>query len=389
MIRRASLLVALFIVAASCGKEKVAEPVKVKAVSGVRLERVVPVSVVEEESFSGFVIPNQDVFISPKVVGYLVEVKVKVGDRVKKGEVLAVIDSSDIRPDVERARAGLREIEEALKEVDRALKEVEARKRAALANYELAKKTYERFKRLLEAEAVSKQRFDEVEAQFKAAKANLEAVRAKEAEVKQKKNVLLAKRGEVLASLKKAKAFLSYTELKSPVDGIVLQKLVDKGNLVSPQTPVFKVGSYPLKVRAFIDNSYAGSVKVGSKVKVIVKGREYEGKVVEIDRSSDPVSHKFGIKVMVEGLKEPPGTYAVVKIPKKKVTVLTVPKSAIYRVGAVEYVFVVKDGIAHLRMVKTGESVGDKVEILSGLLPGESIAVTNVDKLADGARVEG
>lgn len=389
MVRKASLAVVLLILTASCGKEKVAEPVKVKAVSGVKVEKTVPVSVVEEETFSGFVIPNQDVFVSPKVVGYLVKVKAKAGDKVRKGQVLALIDSSDIKPDVERAKAGLKELDEALREVDRALKEVEARKKAALANYELAKRTYERFKKLLEAEAVSKQKFDEVKAQYKAAKANLEAVKAKEAEVKQKKKVLLAKKEEVKASLKKARAFLSYTELKSPVDGIVLQKLVDEGNLVSPKTPVFKVGSYPLKVRAFIDDSFAGKVKVGSEVKIVVKNREYIGKVVEVDESSDPVSHKFGIKVLVEGLNEPPGTYAVVKIPKKKVTVLTVPKSAIYRVGAVEYVFIVKDGTAHLRIVKTGETFGNRVEILSGLLPGEYVAVTNVNELADGARVEG
>ena len=389
MAKRAALALTLMLLAASCGTEEKAEPVKVKTVEGVKVEPAQVVSFVRSDTFSATVIPDKEIFLSPKVVGYLIRVNVNAGDRVKRGEVLCLIDSSDIKPDVEKAKAGLKEISAALKELDRALQEVKARKRAAEANYQLAEKTYARFKKLLEANAVSKQKFDEVEAQYRAAEANLEAVKAKESQILARRKVLLAKKEQVEASLKKAKAFLSYTELRSPVDGVVLQKLVDKGNLVSPQTPVFKLGSFPLKVRAFIDDVYAGKVKVGSTVKVKVQGREYTGTVVEVDRSSDPVTHKFGIKVLVNGLKAIPGTYAVVELPSLKTEAVAVPKSAIYRVGAVEYVFVVKNGVAHLRIVKTGEQVGNMVIVLSGLHPGERVAVTKVEDLVDGARVEG
>ncbi len=389
MAKRAALALTLFLLTASCGTEEKAEPIKVKAVSGVKVESAQVITFTRSDTFSGTVIPNKQILLSPKVMGYLIKVNVKAGDRVKKGEVLAVIDSSAIKPDVEKAKAGIKEVNAALKELDKALKEVEARKQAAEANYQLAEKTYNRFKKLLEADAVSKQKFDEVAAQYRAAKANLEAVKAKEAQILAKKKVLLAKKQQVEASLKKAKAFLSYTELRSPVNGIVLQKLIDKGNLVSPQTPVFKIGSLPLKVRAYIDDIYAGKVKVGTDVKVKVQGKTYTGRVVEVDRSSDPVTHKFGVKVLVEGLNAIPGTYAVVEIPSLKAEAVAVPKSAIYRVGAVEYVFVVKNGIAHLRIVKTGEKVGNMVIVLSGLHPGEKIAVTKVEDLVDGARVEG
>ena len=150
------------------------------------------------DTFSGTVIPDKQILLSPKVMGYLVKVNVEAGDRVKKGEVLAVIDSSSIKPDVEKAKAGIKEVNAALKELDKALKEVEARKQAAEANYQLAEKTYNRFKKLLEADAVSKQKFDEVAAQYRAAKANLEAVKAKEAQILAKKKVLLAKKQQVL-----------------------------------------------------------------------------------------------------------------------------------------------------------------------------------------------
>ncbi|WP_457680457.1 efflux RND transporter periplasmic adaptor subunit [Thermovibrio sp.] len=391
MVKRAltlSLLITLF---SSCGgTEEKAEPVKVKAVSGVKVAPVKVMEFTEKASFTGTVIPKQEVLVSPKVVGYLIKENAKASQKVKKGQILAVIDSSDIKPDVEKAKAALKEIAAAEKELDKALLEVEANKKAVEANYHFAKKTYERFKKLLEEDAISKQKFDEIKAKYEAAKAQLEAVKAKEEQILEKKKELKAKREQVLASLKKAQAYLSYTYLKSPVDGVVLQKLIDKGNLVSPQTPVYKIGSLPLEVRAYIDNVYADKIKLGSTVIVKVGGKTYKGKVVEVDKSADPVSHKFGVKVLTEReIDAIPGAYATVEFPTVKKEVLAVPKSAIYRVGALEFVFVVKDGVAHLRFVKTGDTIGNYIVILSGLHKGEKIAITNVNKLVDGARVEG
>ncbi|MEO2082733.1 MAG: efflux RND transporter periplasmic adaptor subunit [Desulfurobacteriaceae bacterium] len=390
MAKKLLIAVSALVLVSSCGSEEKAEPVSVKSVSGVKVQKAETLSVVRKDTFSGVVIPDKEVFLSPKVVGYLKEVKVKAGEVVKKGQLLAVIDSSDIRPDVDRAKAGLKEISAALREVDKALEEVEFHRAAAEANFRLAERTYKRFKKLLEAEAVSKQRFDEVEARYKAAKASLEAVKAKEAQLLEKKKELLAKKEQMEAGLRKARAFLSYTYLKSPFDGVVLQKLVDSGNLVSPQTPVFKLGSFPLKVKAFIDESYSGKIREGSTVVVKIKGKTFKGKVVEVDKSSDPVSHKFGIKVELPDTgRLIPGTYAVVEIPVLSAEEVIVPLSAVYRVGAVEYVFVVEGGVAHLRVIKTGERIGDKVVVLSGLHPGERIAVSGISSLVDGARVEG
>ncbi len=390
MAKRGLLAAFLLFTVASCGHEEAAEPIKIKTVSGIKVEQVEVQTVDKRETFSGTVISDKNVFISPKVVGYLISVKVKAGDRVKKGQLLAVIDSSDIKPDVERAKAGLREITAALKEIDKALEEVKAHRKAAEANYSFAKRTYKRFKSLLDADAVSKQRFDEVKTKFEAAKAELEAVKAKEAQLIERKKALYAKKAQVEAELKKASAYLSYTYLKSPVDGIVLQKLVDRGNLVSPQTPVLKVGTYPLKVKAFIDNAFAGKIKVGDNVLVRIDNKEIQGKVTEIDRSADPVSHKFAIKIeigYVEGVI--PGTYAVVSLPTGEEETVVIPESAVYRVGALEYVYVVKGGTAHLRLIKTGERTDGRVVVLSGLHRGERIAVSGIDKLCDGARVEG
>jgi len=381
----------VFLLLSSCGQKENAEvtPVEVKTVYGVKVAKVKSLKIEKMDTFSGTVIPNDQVMISPKVVGYLKEVRVKPGDRVRRGQILAVIESSDIRPDVEKAKAGLKEIDAALKEIEKAMDEVNALKSAAEANYELAKKTFERFKELYEANATSSQQFDEVKAKLEEAKAHLEAVKAKEAQLVERKNALLAKKEQIKADLSKAKAYLGYTYLRSPVNGIVLQKLVDKGNLVSPQTPIFAVGSYPLKVRAYIDSSYFGKVRVGDVLKVRIGNKKFRGKVSEVDKSADPVSHKFGIKIDIGKANVIPGSYVTVEVPIKRETALTIPASALYRVGSLEYVFVIKDGKAELRLIKTGRKIGDKLIVLSGLKEGERIAVSNVENLRDGARIEG
>ncbi len=388
-MRKFLLIVPLALIVA-CGKGNAPEQIKHKTVKGVSVEKVKPLESTVKEVFSGTVICSDSIYLSPKVVGYIKEIKVKVGERVKKGEILAVLESSTIRPDVRKAKAGLKEIEHALEEIDSAKKEVEEHIKAARANLELAEKTYRRFKKLLDEEAVSKQRFDEVETAYKAAKSQYEAALAKKEEIEAKRKQLISKKEQVLADLSKASAYLAYTYLKSPVNGYVLKRMMDKGNLASPQTPVFEVGSEPLEAYVQVDESYSGRIKTGDILDVRINNRIFKGKVVEVERSADPVTHKFGVKIRI--LKPSnimPGSYAEVILEKGTAKSFLVPRDAIYRVGALEYLFVVDEsGIAHLRLVKTGKTVDGKVQILSGVLKGEKVAVSGIENLVDGAKIE-
>lgn len=385
------LLLLLCIAVASCQKQEApVTPPEAGVVRGVQTGKVEVESFTDKDVFSGVVVTEEEIMLSPKVVGYLISLKANTGDQVKKGKILAVIDSSDIKPGVEKARAGLKEVNAALKEIEKALEEVKANRKAVEARLRFMEKTYQRFKNLLQEEAVSKQRFDEVEMRYKATKAQLEAVQAKQEQLRQRKKVLLAKKEQIKADLKKASAYLSYTYLKAPVDGVILQKFVDEGNLVSPQTPVFRIGAYPLKVKAYIDSTYASKVKVGQHLPVKVGNLKLTGIVTEVEGSADPVSHKFGVELKLEpapGII--PGAYATVEIPATERERLVIPASAVRRVGALEYVFVVENGVARLRLVKTGEKVGGKVTVLSGLRKGETVVVSGVGKLKDGARIEG
>jgi len=388
-MRKFLLIVPLALII-SCGKGKAPEQIKHKVVKGISVEKVQPVESLAKETFSGTVICEDSIYLSPKVMGYIKSINVKVGDKVKKGQVLAILESSTIRPDVVKAKAGLKEIEHALEEINSAEKEVNEHIKAAKANLELAEKTYNRFKKLLDEEAVSKQRFDEVETAYKAAKAQYMAAVAKKEEVEAKRKQLLSRKQQIMADLSKASAYLSYTYLKSPVNGYVLKRLIDKGNLASPKTPIFEIGSEPLKVYASIDESYFGKVKVGDNVSLDINGRKLKGKVIEVERSADPITHKFGIKVRIQDSSNiMPGSYAEISMKGKLRKTIFVPESAIYRVGSLEYVFVIDESnVAHLRLVKTGKIVDGKVQILSGIRKGERIAVSGIENLTDGAKVE-
>ena len=381
------ILTIVLITLASCG-EKHVKSLNFKTISGVKPVKVMIGNETSYVPFFGTVISNKTIMVNPKVIGYLKSTRAKVGETVRKGQTLAVIDSSDIMPDVKRAKAGLSEINSALKEVNEALNEVKANKAAVLAKYKLASITYKRFKKLLDADAVSKQRFDEVRTRYEASRDMVKAVNAKEAQVVQKRNELLAKKRQVEAGLSKAKAFLSYTVLKSPVDGVILKRMVDVGNLVSPRVSVYEIGSYPLKVLAFVDAEFRDRIRLGETLKVSIDGKLYSGRVCEMNRSADPVSHKFGVKLLINGKEAMPGTYAQVLIPTRSSSYILVPKSTIYNFGSLSYVFVIRNGTAHLCLVKTGKSKGNLVSIVSGLHDNDTIASSNVGKLFDGARVE-
>jgi len=142
-----------------------------------------------------------------------------------------------------------------------------------------------------------------------------------------------------------------------------------------------------------VPETYLGIVKVGSQVRVVLDtppGREVPGTVSEVVPLVDPASRTFTAKVDLPGgsaLRT--GMFGRVLFPTGKVPVLVVPQRAILRVGGYDGLYTVTaDNVARLVMVTTGKTFGDQVEILSGIEPGARVAVSPVDRLVDGARVE-
>jgi membrane fusion protein (multidrug efflux system) len=183
-------------------------------------------------------------------------------------------------------------------------------------------------------------------------------------------------------------------DIRAPFDGYVQKRLVSLGEYVKVQTPVMSVVRIdPLKVTAEIPEKMAPWIKTGESVDLHVDAypdKQLTGKISRISPAVNTATRAFPFEALVPNgdalLK--PGTFARVHIVSGKIDqVLTVAYAAIqYRYG-VNRVFVVNGDRLSARELKVGERIDDRIEVLSGVKAGESVALTDVDKLAEGTRV--
>ncbi len=348
-----------------------------KVVQGVKTAKVETQSTRGFYTVDGTVMANNNAKVATKIMGKILKINVKEGDRVKEGQVLALIDTSDIQQNIKEAKAALEELSKGREEALAGLK-------AAKAGYEFAKRTYERFKNLYKDNAVSKQQLEEIETKMIAAKSQYEAVQAK---LKQ----LDAKEKQVRAKLKFAEIMKGYGVIKAPFDGIVIKKMNDVGDMAAPGMPLFVIGDNDLRFFAQIDESFVDRVNIGDTFDIHIDSinKTVKGTVVEKNSNIDPMSRSFSVKMKipyVDGISS--GMYGKFYIPTEAEKEVFIPKSAIVKWGQLDAVYKVdKEGILHLTFVKLGKTVGDKVQVLSGVQSGDEIVVSGTENACDGCKI--
>ncbi|MBI5467608.1 MAG: efflux RND transporter periplasmic adaptor subunit [Deltaproteobacteria bacterium] len=333
-------------------------------VSGVVTIEVRPTSVTSSLEAAGTVKAKTISDVASRVMGTVTSIIVREGDRVKKGSLLITIDDSDIREKVRAAEAWRNEAGKALE--------------GAKENLRLQNLTYERYKKLYEGKAISQQEFDTVETRRKGAR--LEYERAEEA----------VKRAG--AGMNEAKIFHSYARVVSPVDGIVSEKKIEVGSMAAPGMPLIVIeDTSGFIFEANADERLSGTIKKGMALGVTVDSlsKTFEGRVAEVLPSVDPASRTFLVKISLRGAGLRSGQYGRVSFPVAQKTAILLPLPAIVSRGQLDGVFTVDDlGVVTYRLVRTGESYGDNIEILSGVDPGEKVIVEGVDKAVDGGVVK-
>ena len=203
-----------------------------------------------------------------------------------------------------------------------------------------------------------------------------------------------AKIAQAKAQAEAARTMLSYTRVTAPFSGIVTEKKVDAGSMALPGVPIVSMeetGRY--RIEAAVPETYLGTLKAGFPVRVVldaVPGKEIAGTISEVVPLVDPASRTFTAKVdLPAGLALRTGMFGRVLFPTGEEAVVAVPQRAVSRVGGYEGLYLVTgDNVVRLVVVKTGKTVGDEVEILSGIEPGARVAVSPLERLTDGARVE-
>lgn len=275
--------------------------------------------------------------IGSELLAKVVEVGVVAGQRISKGDVLVRLADDDLRARLEQASATIR---------------------SARSARDLARTEFERIERLFAQQAAASIERDRAERALESAEAELQ--RAEQAR-------------------REAQTLLGYATITSPIDGIVVEKRVEAGDMVTPGQALLTLYD-PLRMQlvASVRESLAGTLTTGQPLSVWVDALEKDclGEVSEIVPQADPVSRSFLVKVTgpcPPGIRS--GMFGRLRIPLDEEQVLVIPQAAVRRVGQLELVDVVEEGRLYRRAVRVGRVLGDVVEILSGLHAGEFVAV--------------
>jgi RND family efflux transporter MFP subunit len=304
--------------------------------------------------------------LASQAMGNIVEIRVREGDRVRRGQVLAVIDDAQPRASVDRAKAA----------------SAAARQEAVAADSDLrlAQSTLNRYQTLYDRKSASPQEFDEVKARYQAAAARRDMARAGEEQSR--------------AALAQAHTAVEYTRIRAPFDGVVTEKKVDAGTLASPGLPVLTVEDVRhYRLEATLNESDLRYIRAGQRVPVVLDAlgnAELQGTVTQIVPAVDPASRSFVVKIEVPA--DPrirSGLFGRAQFTRGERQSLLLPQTAIVQRGQLQGVYVVdQNKIAALRYVTLGKSSGAQIEVLAGIQNGDRIVSQPGDLDLGGKRIE-
>ena len=314
---------------ANAGENAAAVPVEVAVVALGRMDDyVLATTVVEAES---------EVPIRARVGGIAERLHVEEGDIVHRGDLLVTLDKHELELAVQGTEARADNLRRILDRADEMLE----KRMIAQEEYELRKSEYD------------------------AARADLEL----------------------------AKLHLDYADIKSPIDGVVISRKVEVGDHVTTSQDLFVVADFnPLLARVHVPEKDLGKIKIGQTAYLEAESLPSSRFVGRVARTSPVVDPDSGtLKVTVEVHDAPdlkPGSFVTVRIVTRvNPDALVIPKKALVLEGDVDRVYRVIADTAHVVRVERGLADAERVEILTGLAPGDLAITRGQDGLPDGARV--
>lgn len=297
------------------------------------------------------VVARERVEVASRLMGYIRDIAVVEGQTVKTGQRLFTVDPLDVEGQVELARHGVQQAEDALRD---------------------ARADYERYAKLLAEDVVTRQQYEKM---------------------RLNRDLAATRLAQAKAQLATASGQLRYAAVTAPMGGVVTRKLADRGDLAAPGQPVLVLESAgPKQVQTQVPEDVLARIEPGQVIQVQVDGldRRIDARVARISPAADPISRSFQVKldIAAEGLRS--GTFVRALFPLEPRQALTIPAGALLRRAGVEGVFVLDaEGIARFRMVRSGEVSDGRVEIQAGLEAGERYVAEGAAQLSSGDRVKG
>jgi HlyD family secretion protein len=356
----------------------------------VTVSEAVEAPVVQAFYSTGTVQPEREYPIKSNVAGILTEVRVDKGDRVKKGDPLVIVAAPELTYAADKARAELLERQKrADPKTSPVLREFEARISAAGDILDIAKREEQRVSALVARNAASQTDLDQAIDRLKVAWGDLESWKAQSA----------AKQLELERELHVAQAAVATAEwnleqqtLKAPVDGVVLDRPTAQGTRLAVNDPVMRIADVApakLVMRAAVDEEDVTKVRLDQDVRMTLysfPGKVLRGTVTRIYDQADEARRTFEVDVRLAEPNErlsPGMTGELAFIMDAKDKAIAIPAQAVQGGN----VFGVRDG----RVVQFDAQIGlrsiERVEILSGIAPGDRIIISPVGNLAEGKSV--
>lgn len=326
-------------------KKKSEEETKIVAQTNDRI--AVNVSQAKKENISseytanGTFRPFQELMFPPETNGKVTEVLVDEGDEVKVGQTLAIIRGDIQSIDMSTAQEA----------------------------YDNASTDYERYKNAFETGGVTEQQLQSSRLQLQNAKAQLD----------------------------QAKIRVGDTHVRATISGIVNQRFIEPGSVVSPGADMFEIVNVSrLKLKVDVNESQIGHLKIGDSVKIktsVYPGKDFVGKITVIAPKASS-SLNFPVEIQVENQEDNPlkaGMYGTAVFyaqgDAKNTSSLVIPRDAFVGGLNSNEVYIVKDSVATLKKVVSGNSFGDKVEVVKGLQEGETVVTSGHINLSDSSKV--
>lgn len=299
----------------------------------------------------GSVIADERVQLSSRISGFIRKLAVREGDPVRDGQVLVEIDPAD---------------------VEGAVRQASAARASANADLADARVDVDKFIALTKTGAVPMDTLRKAEVRRQVAQARL---------------------AEAQAALETARAQRAYTSITSPVDGVVVGRLREAGDLATPGVPILEIEArHTLVFQTYVAESRVMQLDPAAPVLVSLDAvpGSHSGRVLRVVPSADPVTRRYEVKVSLPseiGLL--PGMFGRAQFRVDEDQPLTVPRSALVERSGLSGVFrVADDGQIGFRWLRTRREFDDRLEVTAGLVAGDQVVVNPPADLRDGERLE-
>lgn len=392
----------LFIIFTGCTKPKPEEtespiPVEVAEAKLDSIDRVI--------SASAILYPVDQASIMPKISAPVKTFHIKRGDHVAKDQLIAVLENKDLEAALADSKGGYMQAQSALRTTTAATVPEDSNKAqqdaaASRQAMEAAQKVYESRKQLFDQGALARRLVDEANVAYVQAKSQYEIAMKHLQAVEGVSRVEQVKSAEAQVESAKAKyqaaqAQLSYSDIRSPIAGIVAERPLYAGEMASAGAPLATIVNISRVIaRANVPVGQAAAVKLGNPVTITQLDAQLEatGKVTVVSPAVDPNSTTVEIWIEAEnpGEKLKPGATVHVDIHAAKVKdVIVVPSAAILpsAEGGVQVLVAGADSKAHEKKVEVGIRQPDKVQIVKGVAAGEKVITVGGVGMEDGAKI--